>query len=111
MAFGTTETSPVVEATRETDATIVTLLTTALVPTSEPARPRERVRDRVPYPEDWIEHAELAAGILRQLYHRKGLLGDVQRESGLLERLNVALAECALLLRALGGRLDANHSG
>ncbi len=44
-------------------------------------------------------------------YHRKGLLSDVQRESGLLERLNVALAECALLLRALGGRLDANHSG
>lgn len=108
LAFGTTETSPVVEATPETDATIVTLLTTALVPTSEPARPRER--DRVPYPEDWIEHAELAAGILRQLYRRKGLLGDVQREFGLLERLNVALAECALLLRALGGRLDANHS-
>lgn len=105
LSFGTTVTSPVVEAAPETDASIVTVVTSALVPASEPARPRER--DRVPYPEDWIEHAELAAGILRQLYHRKELLDDIQRRPALHERLSVALADCALQLRAIGGKLGA----
>lgn len=103
LAFGTTVTSPVVEATPETDATIVTVVTSALVPTTEPAPASER--HRAAYPEDWIEHAETAAAVLRQLYHRKGLLDDIQRRPALHERFNVALADCALQLRAIGGKL------
>jgi hypothetical protein len=103
LAFGTTVTSPVVEAAPETDASIVTVVTSALVPTSNPARPRDR--DRVAYPEDWVEHAELAAEILRGVYRRTGLLDDIQRRPGLYERFNVALADCALQLRAIGGKL------
>ena len=103
LAFGTTVTSPVVEAVPETDTTIVTVVTSALAPIRPSAQASER--DSVPYPENWIEHAETAAAVLRRLYHHKGLLDDIQRSPALHERFNVALADCALQLRALGGRL------
>lgn len=107
LAFGTTVTSPVIEAAPETDARLVTVVTSALValpPSSEAPE-----RNHVPYPEDWIEHTEAAAAILRHLYRRRGLLEDIHLRPELHERLSVALAECALLLRAIARKLEANH--
>lgn len=103
LAFGTTVTSAVVEAATETDATIVTIVTSALMPVSQPARAFEH--ERPPYPEDWIERAEIAAECLRHLLRRRGLLDDIQRRPELLARLNVALGECALVVRAIAGRI------
>lgn len=105
LAFGTTVTSHVIEAAPETDAAVRTVVTSALVARPVPSSER----DRVPYPEDWVEHAELAAAVLRQLYQRKGLLEDIEQRPAMHERLNVALAECALLLRAIAGRLDVGR--
>lgn len=108
LAFGTTVTSPVIEAATETDAMLVTAVTSALVPLPQSTGPSER--DRVRYPEDWIEHTEAVAAILRHLYRRPGLLEEIQRRGALHERLNVALAECALLLRAIAGKLASAGS-
>jgi hypothetical protein len=107
LTFGTTTTSAVVDAIPETDAAIVTVVTSALVSASQPSPKHERA----PYPEDWVEHAEVAAAVLRQVYQRKGLLEDIQQRPALFERLAVALADCALQLRAIGGRLEATRRG
>jgi len=108
LAFGTTITSAVLDAVPETDAAIVTVVTSALVPTSERSQASER--HRAAYPEDWIENAEAAVAVLGHLYLRRGLIEDIQRRPRLLERLHVALAGGALQLRAIAGKLGSPGS-
>ncbi len=105
LSFGTTTTSAVVEATPEPDAAIVTAVTAALTLASRPAQP---ANERAPYPQDWIERVEIAAECLRHVYRRPGLLSDIARNETLLARLNVALGECVLLVRAIAGATGAN---
>lgn len=109
LSFSTTTTSPVVEIAPETDEKIITVVTSALAPappsSPAPQAPAAPEYVRPPYPEDWVERAEYAAECLRRLYQRRGALEDIQKQQPLSERLNVAVGECALMLRAIAGKL------
>lgn len=107
LSFGTATTSAVVEAMLETGEQIITSIIQTLGPQAReverPAPPPEP--ERAAYPENWVENAETAAEILRRIYQRRGLLDDIRKRPALSERLNVALGECALMLRAIAGKL------
>lgn len=112
LSFGTATTSAVVEAVRETGEQIITSVIQTLAPQAAEIEPERRRApppepERSAYPEDWVENAETAAEILRRIYQRRTLLDDIRKRPPLWDRLNVAMGECALMLRAIGGKIGS----
>lgn len=47
----------------------------------------------------------LAAYLLRKIYNERRLIEDLHRDPEQLDRFKVALADAALMLKAIGGKL------
>lgn len=54
-----------------------------------------------PFPEGYVEMAEAAANVLRNVCHRYELFAAIEGNAQLEHRMKVALAECRLMLDAL----------
>ena len=59
----------------------------------------------LPYPADHVHELQIAAACLRRAYQKRGQVADLEKSPELLEPFRVALAECALLVQALGRRM------
>lgn len=57
-----------------------------------------------PYPLGSVEMVEAAASVLKAVAHQHGLQRDLAHEPRLLRRLELALAQCGLLVEALSER-------
>lgn len=73
---------------------------------------RGRVKERrveadepPPYPADHVQELQYAAYCLRRAYQKRELTQDLAKAPELREPFRVALAECALLVQALGRRM------
>ena len=58
-----------------------------------------------PYPADRVQYVESAASLLRAVYSRSELVADLRAHPDLMRRLQVAVGECFLMIKALGSRL------
>ena len=107
LAFGTAETSRIVRVQEETDDAIVTSVTgVGLAPMKQSPRPRTEPAPAAPsYPENFIADVEVAAALVRRAYQKQSLPDDLRVHSAYLERMQVALSECALVVHAFGHKL------
>lgn len=110
LEIGTIHTSVVRSVGPETnDRAALAVVTGTDVTHSRYDSPREERRSRRPersnYPETYVEYAENAATCLRAVYAKTELRGDLNGHPDLDRRMGVALAECALVLQAIGDRM------
>ncbi|MBM7115487.1 hypothetical protein [Archangium primigenium] len=113
LEIGTIATSRIVEVSEEQDKDIITSVTrvTAIAPASEhePEKSKKPAPEseykEPPYPENYVREAQIAAYLLRKAYNERRLIEDLERDPEQLERFKVALADVALMLRALGGKM------
>ncbi|MGQ0503726.1 MAG: hypothetical protein ACT4TC_00245 [Myxococcaceae bacterium] len=117
LEIGTTTTSPVRSVDEERDRGIVTSITSAAslaVADSQqqpartyvrPVQPAPPESEWAPYPEDYVERVEIAAKLLRSAYQKRNLVEDLKARSELLERFQLGLSECFLMLKAMGGKM------
>lgn len=73
-------------------------------PAAQPGPRREEPRAWAPYPLGSVEMAEAAASVLQALCHQRDLLHDLGGNAHLHKRLQLALAQCGLMLEALEQR-------
>lgn len=123
LEIATATTSPVQSVEEEQDRGILTSITSAIAlangdqqqpartSVGEAARRQQRESEWAPYPENFVEHVEIAASLLRSVYWRKLLLEDLRARPELLERFQVALSECLLMIKEVGGRLVEGRRG
>ena len=113
LQIGTTKMSPVRSVELEDDPTVITSITSGapmvitsrqMAPVAASAEPERPKRQRPAYPADMVEYAETAASLLRAVYAKEGLAGDLRGQVDLERRFKVAVGECFLVLKALGER-------
>lgn len=117
LEIGTVTTSPIRSVEEERDRSIVTAITTrenlartgaetAAAPRTSVRAPRkEETSTWAPYPEDHVEYVELASRLLRAAYQKRGLLTDMAAHPHLCDRFELALSECFLMLKGIGGKM------
>lgn len=124
LEIGTVTTSPIQSVEEERDRSVVTAITTrtslARTDAATAASPRTSVRAArreekesstwAPYPEDHVEYVELASRLLRAAYQKRGLLTDLAAHPQLCERFELALSECFLMLKGIGGKMASEGS-
>lgn len=124
LEIGTATTSPIQAVDEESDRTVITSITSgaSLAPSGPRAPagevtawrappPAQEASPWAPYPEDYVERVEVAAGLLRAAYQKKSLLEDLRDQRELLERFELGLSECFLMLRAIGARMADQRRG
>jgi len=96
LCFGAVTTSTVVEVQEEADPSWSAALSRAVPPKQE-----------LPFPEKQLQQVEIAAELLRRTYQKRNLAEELHEAPSSLERMRVALTECALLIQALGRQLNS----
>jgi hypothetical protein len=111
LEIGTATTSRVVEVQQERDPAIVTNITRIQVlappvPTARKAQaaPEPEYKEP-PYPENCVQDVRLAAFLLRKVYNQQRLIEDLEERPEQFDRFKVALADAALMMKAIGKKL------
>lgn len=113
LEIGTATTSRVVEVQRERDSDILTNITRIQV--LAPAAPAPTVKkaqaapepkyEEPPYPENCVQDVRFAAYLLRKVYNQQRLIEDLEQRPEQFDRFKVALADAALMMKAIGQKL------
>ncbi|WP_147450046.1 hypothetical protein [Corallococcus carmarthensis] len=113
LEIGTATTSRVVEVRQEQDPEVLTNITRiqVLAPSApapaarQPQASPEPKYEEPPYPENCVQDVRAAAYLLRRVYNQRRLIEDLEQSPEQFDRFKVALADAALMMKAIGQKL------
>lgn len=104
LAVGTARTSEIQSVDFLTTASERRASRTSIAVAAPPAPAQERRPDWAPFPLGFVEMTEAAAAVLSNVAHRHDLSAAIRNDPHLVRRLELALAQCGLMVETLTRR-------